>query len=280
MGFRAPLDIERYAARVGVNTTTGEVRRAPVIQELIEEEEPSDKPRMVGLYIHVEASTSTTLTITPEIVWDVNYYYRVHGFMWPYRVSTREIRLAHHARGGIDDPYMTTAMLALRDPKRRRVYDSQPLGEPIMDSYFVAWMKAQAHRKSAYLRKYLGVDMNPEQVLESLGFGTDGVSAAQKPSSTPSESLSEGPDTVPPPWSWSYYQLGTTCDDVDRLGRWQEMLVRAFGRVGVARRFGVGVMGRQPQQWHSREVFGRLVIFFDEHTEPTDELAAQAVAAL
>lgn len=284
MGFRAPLAIEGYAARVGMDPTTGRVRSAPLPP--VEEREPVSReapvePRLRGLYGFTEATSCTVLVAPPEVIWDVNYYYRVHGFTWPFRgITVRALMEAHHARGGIDDPYMTLGLKTLRDPAQRWVYDRQPLGEPVIDSYFKAFLKAKAIRKSAYLREHLGVDMNPEKILESLGFGLDGVAAGQEASSTPPERVSEGPATVSPPWSWGFYQLGTTCDDTDLLGRWQEMLVRALNRVGMTRRFCVGVMGRQPASWHSREVHNRLVIFIHEDAEPTDELAAQAVTAL
>lgn len=280
MPFRADLDLTEILDQVGWNPADGSFRRRPVVREY--EDEPVDRqegPSLQGRWEDAEASTETALVVTPEIIWDTNYYYRVHGFTWPYRgITVRDLRLAHHARGGRDDPYMTMALAALRNAVIRRQYDSQDLGDPYLDRYVKAWLKEQAIRKAADLSREFGVEVDPEKVLQDLGYdlNDDDVSAGQDPSSTPPAELSEGCDTVHIPWTWSYYRLRTSCDDTDRLGRWQELLVEAFAQVGTRRRFCVGFVGRQPHEWISGEVQGRRVFFLSEHVEPTADMAAAA----
>lgn len=281
MGFRAPLQIDGFAARVGLDPATGSVSSPSMVRATQPDLEPPT-PRLSGPYSRAEASTCTALAITPGVIWDVNYYYRVHGFTWPFRgITVRDLRLAYHERGGRDDPYMTMALLVLRDPARRRAYDASPLGQPVMDRYYQEMIKNRARRKAADLSRKLGFEVDPEEVLQGLGVALESdVSAGQDTTSTPPAEVSDLAATVFTPWSWSFYQLGSTCDDPDRLGRWQEVLVQAFNRVGASQRFCVGFVGRQPHPWVSGEVHERLVIFLNEKAEPTEEVAAAAVASL
>ncbi len=238
------------------------------------------KPVLRGREDWLEASTETALARFPEVIWDANGYYRSHGVRFPYRdVTIKELRLAHMELRGFEDDFLTYVLKQLRDPEIRRVYDATPLGLEYMDKFVQAKIKRIVLRRVAERQRETGVQLDPEDALRRAGFVVDS-SAAQQASSTPPAELSEGAATVHLPWLWSYYLWRSFCDDTDRLGRWQELLVEEFARAGVKRRFVVGFMGQQPQKWVSGEMKGRLVVYLDENTEPTREMAAAAVATI
>lgn len=237
-------------------------------------------PVLRGREDWLEASTETALVRAPDVIWDANGYYRSHGMKFPYRdVTVKDLRRAHMELRGFEDDYLTYVLKQLRNPEIRRIYDATPLGLEYMDKFVQAKIKRIVLRKVAERQRETGVQLDPEEALRRAGFVVDS-SAGQEPSSTPPEELSEGGATVQIPWRWAYYLWRSFCDDTDRLGRWQELLVEEFVRAGVKRRFTVGFMGQQPQKWVSGEVKGRLVVYLNENIEPTREMAATAVATI
>jgi hypothetical protein len=271
VGFRASLHVEDLIGDIGWEPGTD--RFASVQRE----ERDRFAPRLRGNRDWAVASTCTELVCSPPVIWDANGYYRAHGFSWPYRgITRRDLRQAHHQRG-IEDRWLTYALKQLCDPRIRRAYDATPLGEPFLDAYVQFWLKSQAAGKASRESERAGEVITPEDVLSDLGYDID---PAQDLSSTPPVEDPETGGTVSAPWTWAYYQHRSTCDDSDRLGRWQEMLVKAFARVGTRRRFAVGFVGRQAHQWVAGEVHGHLVVFLNDRIEPTSELAAIAVASI
>lgn len=266
MGFRAALNVDGYIERLGYDVETG-AARAPV-----EIERPVFAPRLRGRAEQAVASDQTVLEPFPPCRWDVNSYYRAHGVRWPYLVSKRELRLAHLERG-LGDPWMTHALKVLSNPVTRRAYDATPLGEVYLaDPWVQDLLKAKAAAKAGRESARTGEVVTPADVLADAGLEF-GESAAQDPGSTPDSTGPEAGSTVASPWRWAYYQYRSSCDDSDRLGRWQEMLVKAFTVVGRRRRFAVGFVGRQAHQWVSGEVHGALVVLLNDHVEPSFELA-------
>jgi hypothetical protein len=238
------------------------------------------KPVLRGNEEHLEASTETALARFPEVIWDANGYYRSHGMRFPYRdVTVADLRRAHMELRGFEDDFLTYVLKQLRDPEVRRIYNATPLGLEYMDKFVQAKIKRIVLSRVAERQRQTGVQLDPEEALRQAGFMKDD-SAGQEASSTPPAELSEPPATVQIPWRWAYYQWRSFCDDTDRLGRWQELLVEEFVKAGVKRRFVVGFMGQQPQKWVSGEVQGRLVVYLNENIMPTREMAAAAVTII
>lgn len=241
-------------------------------------------PYLQGSLQFAEASTETGLERSPVIVWDTNFYYRCLGIGWPYRDATvKQMRHGYMRRGGLDDDRMTYALKQLRSPETRREYDAVPLGAMFLDKFMEEWLKKRAITEAAKRAKAQGLDSDEAaamDILKEWGFGK--ADKADKPDD--SEELPELPPTEEGekkiPWMYSYYLWRSSCDDTERLARWQQLLLSEFVRVGMKRRFAVGYMGRQPQDWVAGEVQGKFVAFLREHSEPTQEMAADLVATL
>lgn len=250
--------------------------------------EPSPNPHLRGLPEHVEASTETALELSPPIIWDTNHYYRLLGAPWPYRDATvAQMRRYYLEHGGPDDEEMTHALKQLRNPEVRRDYDITALGQRYLDKWVQEWLKKASlrvarERATTQRGKRMDITLEAKNILREWGFvANDGDQQdVQRELPTLPPEVSDPDATVKIPWAYSYYVWRSNCDDTDRLGLWQELLVQEFVRVGVKRRFAVGYMGRQPQEWVAGEVRNRLVCFLDEDTVPTEEMAAKLVASL
>lgn len=286
MGFRAALNVDGYIERLGLDLDTDAARPA------VEVERPVFAPLLRGRPEQAVASAETALEPSPTTRWDVNGYYRLHGVCWPYKASKAVLRRGHHERGLLGDPRGTYALTVLTNPVTRRAYDAVPLGEVYLaDPWVQQMLKGKAAAGASAASAASGEVITPADVLREAGLdlgpgpgsdhpGNTGETADQDPGSTPGETPSRGGSTVVEPWRWAFYQYRSSCDDTDRLGRWQEMLVQAFAVAGRRRRFAVGFVGRQAHQWVAGEAQGALVVFLNDHVEPSPELAAQVARSL
>lgn len=251
-----------------------------------------ENPWLRGLPEYVDASTDTDLILHPPLIWDVNGYYRLLGIAWmDYRTaSIKQMRIFYMANGGPDDRRMTYALSQLRNRKTRSQYNATPFGQLFMDADVEEWLRQRA---LAEARRRQGADFDAEDgeaardILKEWGF-----IAAENPAEGDAEDVDDDVIDADPagelesseephvPWAYSYYVWRSACDDTERLGRWQALLVAEFVRVGVKRRFAVGFMGRQPQEWVAGEVQNRLVAFLHQDIEPTEEMAAKMVASV
>lgn len=272
-GFGQPLNIQPYINRLGTNTSTSTAYLQPML----------DVPMLVGAG-PLECTSETALAVSPEVVWDANGYYRALGFRWwAYQgwLTRKQLRLAFQRVGGSNDPWLRSAMTILLNDKDRRIYDNLKLGELFLDVTVQDEYKRRAQREALRRRgQHQGRDTRDE-VLEEWGLHAKPAGdqpegeSDEAPEEEPAPELSE-PDDIP--WRWTYYRWRTFCDDTERLARWQELLVAALAEVGTKLRFGVGFVGRQPHQFSTGVMNGRIRVFFlNDRIEPTPELAAQAV---
>lgn len=294
--FRADLDVTPYVDRLGGGAAEAlGVRRrpgpayerntAPVDVRPHEYE----KPMLFGRPHLADTSTCTDLAPRPdpEVIWDVNGYYRTLGVPFPHRfgphspATRRTLAQAFHAADGLDDRRKTYCLDQLLDPTVRRVYDRMPLGEPYMDSYWDEWLHKQA--KIELSRRIAAgeilaedaEDGGADKVLEEWGIQMEDKPEAQAAS-------------VPPParptatanLTWSYYlwrcSYSATADIRARLDTWRSLLVEAFRDLDLRLTFRVGFLGKDPHPWMRIAWNGRLVFFLNKDRVPTTEYAAQA----
>lgn len=286
-GFREPLDVSEYVARVegsmaspyGANTATYAQTR-PL--------EP-ETPLLFGNEEMADVSTCTDLVVQPEVIWDVNSYYRLLGIPFPYRpVTRRDLKLAYHAVNGESDPKIAYALDQLLDRTvgldgrtTRQRYDAMPLGEPMMDRWMDEYIRNEA-QKEAHRRVARG-EMAAEDAEGDLGMNSV-LSEWGAHLVRPGDE--EPLPAAPPPSSrtvhltWSYYLWRCSYQTVSaltpRLDAWRTMLVEEFRALGIRLKFRVGFLGKNPHPWMRVEWNGHLVFFLNSDQVPTKEYAAQA----
>lgn len=242
------------------------------------------------------ATTCTALAIDAEIIHDSNMYYRDLGFCWPFRnITLRALRVHYQALNGQASRRLTYSLKQLLDKERRRLYDRLPFGQQLIDKYVFEALhrKACAEASESCKKGRNGLSANdlmrswglnvedvqedPEELVEQE---TEPVGAEGEPSGDRDQDEMEGSA----PWSWGYCAWRSTCDDTDRLERWQQALIRAARRQDKSIKFAVGYVGAAPQDFLIAEMATgtgpMLVIYLHEDVESTDELAARAVATL
>ena len=266
-GWRQPLDVGPYLTAVNSTMTSNSsymVELRPVV----------NTPVLAGNG-PLECSTETALARLPEFIWDVNGYYRDLGFSWPFLgISIKQIREAYLERGGITSSRLTHIVKVMRNRARRWMYDNCWLGQRMVDEEVLAFERRRAFHETRR-RRAAGELLGDEDVLVERG-----IKAREDDTvSEPEQELSGVSSTLQIPWEWTYFQWRTTCDDTRRLARWQELLVGAYVRAGVKRRFCVGFMGRQPRKYATGVIGTVFVVFLNEDVEPSPALARRAVAS-
>jgi hypothetical protein len=241
----------------------------------------------------VEFTTCTDLVVLPEVIWDVNFYYRDLGV--DPRATRQELKRAYLDGDGPSSGRKTYCLKQLLDPRIRYAYDRAPLGVRLIDDYVFAEAKRQAINEVARRRR-VRPDQDDAEVLEEMqrrGIPRQAISTqAEYLDDTPEAVVDDGPDGVQDeasarepevvaprvyPWQYAYYLWRSNCRDTERLREWQELLVTAFKTKGVTLRLAVGFHGRTPHPWFTYVVGYRLVVFLHESETPTAE-AARAVA--
>lgn len=272
-GFRPALDLTSY---VSPDTLFGP-----------ELEDAYDRPQRVGTQ-PVACSSCTTLVALPEVIHDVNGYYRALGFAPPYRgITRRDLLRAYQGRDGQSSTWLTEVFTLLLDPAERRRYDCARLGRRHLDRIEVARVLAQEKREA--LRQARG---DAERAWEI--FDERLMARHLRRRDSPTEQYPEGEDNEPSvvhtgllpddpePWSWGYYRWGTGRADTHRLGLWQAALVSALTAQEVTIKFCVGYIGRG--RTDSRFVVGRHygapVVYLREDLWPDTEMACAAALAV
>ena len=224
-------------------------------------------------------STSVELATQPQIIWDVNNYYKNLGVST--RASRKELRQAFQQADGHSSDYLTYIMTQLLNPRIRYEYDLMPLGSLYINDRFVQGRIKDAARKESDRRKAQGEEVTPEEVIEEMGLKLE-------PPIEEEENLFEDQDEpgVPEeepelfePWEYSYYLWKSICPEEERLKEWQTFLHRASVDLGVAMRFSVGYCGGSiEEEWHLRQIDEMPVFFLNEGVRPDIEKARQAIA--
>jgi hypothetical protein len=267
-GFRAALDLSTYSQ-----------------EKARQEGERYDLPERAGNG-PLEASSCVTLVRLPEVIHDVNGYYRALGFTAPYTGITRKaLRLAFHEIGGADDPYLIAVLQLLLDPGERFAYECASIGEKHQDSLQKKLLLEEVKRKAALRNPSTDTRATQREILEEMGFEETDPDGKHYPKEQYPSGQDDGYDDdllIDPPWRWSYYRWGTGRADSARLGRWQELLVSALAALEVRTKFCVGFIGYR--RTHSRFVvertYGVRTVYLREDLEPDEEMAAAAADSL
>lgn len=294
--FRTDLDVTSYVDRLGgggAETFGARPRSGSAYERNTASVAPQpheyEKPMLFGRTHLADTSTCTDLAPRPdpEVIWDVNGYYRALGVPFPHRsgpyspATRRTLAQAFQAADGLDDRWKTYCLNQLLDPAVRPVYDRMPLGQPYMDSYWDEWLHNQAkielcRRISAgEILAEDAEDGGADKVLEEWGIQMEERSEA--PAASPP------PPTRPPVTinlTWSYYlwrcSYAATLSVRARLDTWRSLLVEACRDLDLRIKFRVGFLGKDPHPWMRIEWDGHLVFFLNKDQVPTTEYAAQA----
>lgn len=271
-GFSAPLDLSGY--QYGPSAAP----QAAV--------EPGwyDRPRRAG-YGPVDATSCTTMVRLPEVVFDVNGYYRALGFRFPYTgVTRRTLREAYRVAGGPDDAYLTAVFQLLLGNDQRAAYDRAPFGQRHLDELQIRLIDEQVKREAARRAPSLDTRAAQHEILREMGLPV--------PEEVPGNHYPEGDDKDPDlvhdedldqlPWLWGYYLWSSGCPDTGRLARWQSMIVSQLTAQEVSMRFAVGFCGRSrtDSRFVVHRTYGTSTVYLREDHEPDQDMAAAAVAAL
>lgn len=281
---RAPIDAEQYASRLGgdgaraLGYRKGPMPRRAVDTRVLHDtagvEEDLSRPLLYGDG-PPEASTCTGLVRTGEVIWDVNGYYRMLGFGWPFRPTRKEL-LAAFKTWGHDPPVVVAyAFKLLWHPATRAAYDRAPPGEPFFDELVDQAVKRDAKIEAGRRSAREGREVKAEEVLDDWGLTLD-----EEPGTDPALVDDDPPEESEPDedfWPWSFYLWRSTRTATERLQLWQSMLIAEFAIHGIQRKFSVGYFGKQPHRWVTVRVGTRLGILLNEDDEPTSEMARQAV---
>jgi hypothetical protein len=224
-----------------------------------------------------EWSTCTELDRDPRCIHDVNHYYKALGFRWPYTgISRRDLGNAWRERQ--EDRYATYAFSRLLDPEIRRHYDRAPFFMQVVDAYVLELVKRAANQdlSDAAAR---GEDLDINSLMRDYGVEpgepvVDDEEPLADDEGKPS-GAAEGEDT-PEPWGWGYYTWRSGCDDRDRLGRWQRLLLAALGARGLRIKLALGFAGHLDCGQFVTRVGQTLVCFLADGVEPDEGLAAEA----
>ena len=218
-------------------------------------------------------STCLELVAPSRFVWDVNSYYRDLGVASD--ATRREIREAYQRRNGWKSDRLTYIVSQLLNSKVRAKYDSCPLGALLLDRYVLEWMRLEQVKKATEMYEQGKISQEDwEQSMESLAPEPE-VSQEKSPVD---ENLSESSAKVirDVEWPWGFYLWGTQCTDRERLREWQELLIEAFSETKEVRVIAVGFSGDMASPWGVQRVGYQLVVFLNEHEQPTEALAREA----
>lgn len=222
-------------------------------------------------------STCTALAVVPEIIWDVNGYYRELGV--PTNATRKELRLAFQRLDGHSSDRLTYIMGQLLNAETRREYDCTPLGQPYMDRYVQDGFKRAAKRE-ADRRNAQGDKITAREVLDEMGLK---IEDEESPDPVDNEEQvgqhgAEEPAGYVDPWEYSYYLWRSISPEEDRLQQWQELLHREAVASRVVIQFAVGYRGGSDvPDWSVTTVGDAHVAFLNERVKPT---RAHALAAL
>jgi hypothetical protein len=285
---RPPLDIDQYIRKLGGGGAHAlgyrhvGMRESDADREVFEAPAPPprpDKPFLAGKGAP-ECSSSVGLALFPDVIWDVNGYYRELGFSFPFRGITRkDLRVAAYRMGADTSVRLNFVLRQLLDHSVRHEYDCAPLGRPYMDGWIEEAMRLGAQREAGRRTMRDGSVTSSDEVLDEWGMvgltDEEHADLERKKEEERKRQIMLGKT-----WRWSYYLWRSSEYDPQRLGEWQSLLVSEFARRGVRFKFSVGYFGDQPQSWVFVVVGRRFAILLNEGQAATAELAATAVATV
>lgn len=293
MGFREPLDISGYIDALADPTVLGgRPRIAPHVEASAREQraredaserqaEDFSRPLKTGIG-PAFASSQTGLQLRP--IWDVNGYYRMFGFAFPYHGITKaKLRVAYHELGGEDDWLLTQVLRLLVHSAYMHEYNCAPFGEPLLDTVQQQLLKRNALHEAARRTTDQGNPVDKAAVLDEWGYdftpGEDPddetVGGVGHDADDPSEEDSK-------PWPWGYYLWGSHSTDTAKLERWQALLASEFADRDAHLQFAVGYVGRRKSgsEWVTAVIGSHHAFLIREDVHPTDGHAAAAVASV
>jgi hypothetical protein len=234
----------------------------------------------------LEASSCMTLTVTAEVIWDVNGYYRALGFEWPFTGITRKaLRLAYHEIDGEKSAYLTRVLKLLLNDGQRRLYDMAPLGKPHMDEIQVEALLDMVKRMAAAVKPSNDTRATQREILKKMGWdipipGDEHYPNGQYPDGQ--DPCKDEDLLIETFWRWGYYRWGTGCTDITRLGHWQELLVSQLAALEVTTKVCVGYIGRgrTDSRFVVARTYGVRTVYLREDMEPDREMAVAAADAL
>jgi len=211
-------------------------------------------------------STSVDIVRRPEIIWDVNEYYRLLGLN-NYRAKKIELKNAFLEKDGHSSALITNAFKQLLDPEIRQEYDAMPLGERYMNDPYMQDEVKQKAQKVANKRQQDGEEVSTEDVLNEMGFGVDKEEEENaEPASQVEEHEPEDWDDYPYDWFFSYFLWKSISMDLAPLAKWQEAIRKGLVLAGVKTYFGVGWLGgSSAPYWTIKKVNNVWVVFLSEH---------------
>lgn len=216
---------------------------------------------------------TTCVTVEPyrPVVWDVNGYYRELGVS-PY-ASRLEIRRAYQAAQGHVSPRLTYIVKQLLDPEIRAKYDACEPGSLFFDRYLEESFEQRVARDIA-TRRDLGEDLTHWDEIEVGHLRNNPIQVVDTPY--------RGRQTDPLGWRNYLWRTPSRSVQWHRLRRWQELLLEAATEQQEVFRFAVGLAGgRMAQPWRVEVLDGHLlVVFLDDQTPPSREMASDAVRVI
>lgn len=263
-------------------------RQLDVSGFLVPEQEPDqryDLPKRGGEG-PLEASSCMTLTVTPEVIWDVNGYYQALGFEWPYTGITRKaLRLAYHRIDGEKSVYLTRVFKLLLNETERRKYDMAHPGKPHMDIIQVEALLEMVKRMAAAIKPSNDTRATQREILKKMGWDLPIPEEGHYPNGQYPDGQDSCKDEdllIETFWRWGYYRWGTGCTDITRLGRWQELLVSQLAALEVTTKVCVGYIGRgrTDSRFVVARTYGVRTVYLREDMVPDEEMAAAAADAL
>jgi hypothetical protein len=263
-------------------------RQLDVSGFLVPDQEPDrrrDLPERGGTG-PLEASSCMVLAVTPEVIWDVNGYYRALGFEWPFTgITKKALRLAYHRVDGEKSVYLTRVFKLLLNEAERRKYDMAQFGHQHMDQIQIDALMDMVKRMAAAVKPSNDTRATQREILKQMGFNLPNTDSEHYPN----EQYPDGQDPckdedllIETFWRWGYYRWGTGCTEVTRLGHWQELLVSQLAALEVTTKICVGYIGRgrTDSRFVVARTYGVRTVYLREDMEPDREMATAAADAL
>jgi hypothetical protein len=240
-------------------------------------DEPYDvsKPWKVGKG-PVSASSSVALVRWPMFVYDVNGYYRTLGVSpWATKVEIRQAyqKILEQGENLVRATYVFKQLI---NANIRKQYDSQPEGEIYLDSWEIQRIKDEARAEAIKRRMAQGLDVsdydsnNAEtlKVMDERGWVIP----------TPDDSKEDISEEYN--WAYSFYRWRSTSYDINKLSRWQNILISSLAEQGAVLPLVVGFHRESIHPWKVAKVGSHYVAFLRDTEEINPESAAKCAATL
>lgn len=234
---------------------------------------------LLGLFLHGARRQA------PAPVVDANGYYAALGV--PVTATRRELFEAYRDMES-PDAWATYAFKQLRDREVRAAYDAVPEGGTFLDDYTRDEVNRRVNLAVARFRAAGHLSVTVSDIFSSLGIG--GSSSIRSFSgdfldtadpqgfdgrrSSPSQTGRPGADR----WRYSYYRMGTACDDVARLASWQGSIAVALAGCESVPSFSVGFHAATSDPFLVERVGGIPVFLLHAEMNSSPGLIHEAIA--